>query len=108
MSSEIIRTSKLHLVDLAGSERCIKSKVEGKILSEAKYISKSLTFPEQVWLYMKGNRQHIPYSNRSLTTILRDSLGGNCKTCLITTMHIDINHIEETSRFVLRCSMQLK
>lgn len=28
-------------------------------------------------------RQHIPYRNSMMTSILRDSLGGNCKTVMI-------------------------
>ncbi|CAG9317648.1 unnamed protein product [Blepharisma stoltei] len=109
--SEIIRTSKLHLVDLAGSERISKSHIEGKILEEAKHINLSLTYLEQVIIALhdrqKDTRTHIPYRNSLMTTILRDSLGGNCKTVLIATMNSDANQLEETlstAKFAKRCS----
>lgn len=40
--------SKINLVDLAGSERTKKTKSEGKTLTEANFINKSLFFLEQV------------------------------------------------------------
>jgi kinesin family protein 6/9 len=45
---DTIRRSKLNLVDLAGSERVSKTGVDGKILSEAKFINLSLHYLEQV------------------------------------------------------------
>ena len=42
-----------------------------------------------------------------MTTILRDSLGGNCKTVLIATMNSDADQLEETissAKFAKRCS----
>ena len=30
--------------------------------------------------------KHIPYRDSKLTRILQDSLGGNCKTAMITTV----------------------
>lgn len=42
-----------------------------------------------------------------MTTILRDSLGGNCKTVLIATMNTDADQLEETissAKFARRCS----
>ena len=111
VDSETYFVSKLHLVDLAGSERVSKSNVEGSILVEAKHINLSLTYLEQVIiaLYEKslGSRKHIPYRNSLMTTILRDSLGGNCKTVMIATLSSDVENIEETistSRFAQRCS----
>jgi kinesin family protein 6/9 len=83
--------SKIHLVDLAGSERVSKSQAEGIILTEAKSINLSLTYLEQVIVSLnqkvknKG-KPHIPYRNSLLTTLLRDSLGGNCKTVMIATI----------------------
>ncbi|CAD8100177.1 unnamed protein product [Paramecium sonneborni] len=100
-TTETCFVSKLHLVDLAGSERISKSQVEGNLLNEAKYINLSLTYLEQVIIAlnerMKGsNRQHIPYRNSLMTTLLKDSLGGNCKTVMIATISSDNDNIEET------------
>ena len=50
---------------------------------------------------------HVPYRNSMMTSILRDSLGGNCKTVMIANMSIDIENEEETistARFALRCA----
>jgi len=93
--------SKLHLVDLAGSERISKTDVEGNLLKEAKYINLSLTYLEQVIVALNerlkmGYRQHIPYRNSLMTTILKDSLGGNCKTVMVATVSPDYENIEET------------
>ena len=42
-----------------------------------------------------------------MTTILKDSLGGNCKTVMVATLSSDIDNLEETistARFAQRCS----
>jgi len=54
-----------------------------------------------------GNRQHIPYRNSLMTTVLKDSLGGNCRTVMIATMACELEHADETistARFGQRCS----
>eukprot|EP00743_Colponemidia_sp_Colp-15_P006180 GILK01006645.1.p1 GENE.GILK01006645.1~~GILK01006645.1.p1 ORF type:complete len:627 (+),score=116.77 GILK01006645.1:176-1882(+) len=111
-NSDIVRTSKLHLVDLAGSERVQKTQIDGSILREAKYINLSLHYLEQVIIALQekanGVRSHIPYRNSMMTSVLRDSLGGNCKTVMIATLAADIENLEEsisTARFAQRCSM---
>jgi kinesin family member 6/9 len=90
-------TSKLNFVDLAGSERVKKTGSSGVILEEAKYINKSLVFLQQVVMAL-GNkhRDHIPYRQSKLTNVLRDSLGGNCKTRLIANIWCESRNIEET------------
>ena len=110
LNNEIIRVSKINLVDLAGSER-MKSNNQNITSTETKYINLSLSFLEQVIIALnekeKGNRNHIPYRNSLITTILKDSLGGNCKTILIANVSSDIHYIDETMstmRFALRCS----
>jgi len=110
-NSDTYFVSKLHLVDLAGSERISKSQVEGSILVEAKHINLSLSYLEQVIIALHekglGNRSHIPYRNSLMTTILKDSLGGNCKTVMVATLSSDIESLEETvstARFAQRCS----
>lgn len=111
--------SKLNLVDLAGSERLSKSQVEGNLLCETKAINLSLSYLEQVIIALndrqkerrrgeKENRErcgerekergkiHVPYRNSLMTTILKDSLGGNCKTVMIATISIELENIDET------------
>lgn len=110
--SDKVRRSKLHLVDLAGSERVAKTNATGSVLTEAKYINQSLFFLEMVIvaLYEKAtiDRKHIPYRNSMMTSVLRDSLGGNCKTIMIATINPEASHTEEslsTCKFAQRVSM---
>jgi kinesin family protein 6/9 len=57
------------------------------LLKEAKYINLSLHYLEQVIVALhessNGRRSHIPYRNSMMTTVLRDSLGGNCRTTMV-------------------------
>ncbi|CAG5136734.1 unnamed protein product, partial [Candidula unifasciata] len=107
--SVTIRKAKLHLVDLAGSERVSKTGVNGAILTEAKYINLSLHYLEQVILALsEKNRQHVPYRNSMMTSVLRDSLGGNCMTTMIATCSLDKSNMDEsisTCRFAQRVAM---
>ncbi|XP_046848638.1 kinesin-like protein KIF6 isoform X2 [Xenia sp. Carnegie-2017] len=104
-----IKHAKLHLVDLAGSERIHKTGVDGTILTEAKYINLSLHYLEQVIVALsEKSRSHIPYRNSLLTSVLRDSLGGNCRTTMIATLSVDRRNIDETistCRFAQRVAM---
>jgi len=111
LATDVIRTSKLHLVDLAGSERVYKSDPADTIKTEAKYINRSLSYLEQVIIALhdkaSGKRVHVPYRNSMMTTILRDSLGGNCKTVMIANLSTDLGNEEETmstARFATRCT----
>ncbi|KFQ77392.1 Kinesin-like KIF6, partial [Phaethon lepturus] len=54
------------------------------------------------------NRSHIPYRNSMMTSVLRDSLGGNCMTTMIATLSIDKRNIDEsisTCRFAQRVAL---
>ncbi|NXR63309.1 KIF6 protein, partial [Rhadina sibilatrix] len=107
--SATIRRSKLHLVDLAGSERVAKTGIGGHLLTEAKYINLSLHYLEQVIIALaEKNRSHIPYRNSMMTSVLRDSLGGNCMTTMISTLAMDKRNIDEsisTCRFAQRVAL---
>jgi kinesin family protein 6/9 len=114
--SPVTVQSKLHLVDLAGSERVAKSKVKGSVLQEAKHINLSLHYLEHVIVALqKGSKSpkrntklsgnYVPYRNSLLTTVLRDSLGGNCMTAMIATISIEETNVWEsisTCRFAQR------
>lgn len=107
--SDVVRRSKLHLVDLAGSERVSRTGVEGNLLKEAKYINLSLHYLEQVIVALhdrsKGKGGHVPYRNSMMTSVLRDSLGGNCKTTMVGCIATEPSNIMEsisTCRFAQR------
>ena len=103
--TETVR-SKLHLVDLAGSERIGKTHTAGGTAVQASFINKSLTFLEQVVLaLLSSKREHVPYRSSKLTNMLKDSLGGNCRTRMVACVWPDAAHAEEsvaTLRFATR------
>uniref|UniRef100_A0A8C2SYL9 Kinesin family member 15 n=1 Tax=Coturnix japonica TaxID=93934 RepID=A0A8C2SYL9_COTJA len=86
-----IRSSLLNLVDLAGSERQKDTHTEGVRLKEAGNINRSLSCLGQVITALvdvgNGKQRHICYRDSKLTFLLRDSLGGNAKTCIIANVH---------------------
>ncbi|KAL3921020.1 MAG: hypothetical protein SGPRY_005043 [Prymnesium sp.] len=67
--------------------------------------SSSAHYPSQPPSKETSSRGHIPYRNSMLTSVLRDSLGGNCKTVMIATVHPAHTHTDEsisTCRFAQR------
>jgi len=95
-----IRSSKFHFVDLAGSERQSKTEAKGDRLKEASNINKSLSVLGQVInslnLISQGKQQHVRYRESKLTFLLKDSLGGNSKTCLIANVSPASSSFNET------------
>lgn len=54
------------------------------------------------------NRSHVPYRNSMMTSVLRDSLGGNCMTTMIATCSVEKRNFEEsisTCRFAQRVAL---
>ncbi|GMF28953.1 unnamed protein product [Phytophthora lilii] len=107
-SEDDIVYSKLHMVDLAGSERMKKTLTEAGSTraNEACYINRSLTFLEQVVLALSSkNRAHVPFRQTPLTNLLKDSLGGNCRTLLVACVWPAPTHVDQslaTLRFAAR------
>jgi hypothetical protein len=59
-----------------------------------------------VLLYV--HRVHVPYRNSLMTLVLRDSLGGNCKTVMVATISGEAAQMEEsisTCRFAQRVAL---
>ena len=53
-------------------------------------------------------RAHVPYRNCMMTTVLRDSLGGNCRTVMIATVTAEAEQVDEsisTCRFAQRVAL---
>jgi len=95
-----IRFGRLNLVDLAGSERQKSSGAEGDRLKEAANINKSLSTLGLVIMILvdvaNGKQRHVPYRDSKLTFLLQDSLGGNSKTTIISTVSPSSSNALET------------
>jgi len=121
-----VKRSKLTVVDLAGSERQSKTGSMGLRLKEAAQINKSLSTLGSVINALvdreAGKLRHVPFRDSKvrdehyalkhlhyifalnicffclfkLTFLLRDSLGGNSKTCLIACVSPSGASLDET------------
>ncbi|KAL4198691.1 hypothetical protein AMTRI_Chr03g141330 [Amborella trichopoda] len=93
---ELIKCGKLNLVDLAGSENISRSGAREGRAREAGEINKSLLTLGRVINALVEHSGHIPYRDSKLTRLLRDSLGGKTRTCIIATISPSIHCLEET------------
>ncbi|BDA48169.1 Kinesin-like protein KIN-5C [Coccomyxa sp. Obi] len=93
---EVIKTGKLYLVDLAGSENVNRSGAVDARAKEAGLINKSLLTLGRVITALVEKSPHVPYRDSKLTRLLRDSLGGRTKTCVIATIAPTVQCQEET------------
>ncbi|KAF3782104.1 kinesin-related protein [Nymphaea thermarum] len=93
---ELIKCGKLNLVDLAGSENISRSGAREGRAREAGEINKSLLTLGRVITALVEHLGHVPYRDSKLTRLLRDSLGGRTKTCIIATVSPSVHCLEET------------
>ncbi|XP_010253301.1 PREDICTED: kinesin-like protein KIN-5B isoform X2 [Nelumbo nucifera] len=93
---ELIKCGKLNLVDLAGSENISRSGAREVRAREAGEINKSLLTLGRVINALVEHSAHVPYRDSKLTRLLRDSLGGKTKTCIIATISPSAHCLEET------------
>lgn len=86
--STVVKIAKMCLVDLAGSERATCTKNRGARLREGANINRSLLALGNVINSLSDSKYkgHIPYRDSKLTRLLKDSLGGNCQTCMIAAV----------------------
>jgi kinesin family protein 18/19 len=80
---------KLSLIDLAGSERGTVTENRGLRLMEGAKINRSLLALANC-INALGDKNKkgffVPYRDSKLTRLLKDSLGGNCKTVMIANV----------------------
>ncbi|CAK9094011.1 unnamed protein product [Durusdinium trenchii] len=74
---------KLSMIDLAGSERAAETKNSGLRLLEGAKINRSLLALGNCINALASGSSFVPYRDSKLTRLLKDSLGGNCKTVMI-------------------------
>ncbi|MQM09363.1 hypothetical protein Taro_042233 [Colocasia esculenta] len=93
---ELIKCGRLNLVDLAGSENISRSGVRESRAREAGELNKSLLTLGRVITALVEHSGHVPYRDSKLTRLLRESLGGKAKTCIIATISPSAHCLEET------------
>eukprot|EP00967_Tisochrysis_lutea_P131494 scaffold228655_cov26-Tisochrysis_lutea.AAC.1 len=81
-----VKRSQLHLVDLAGSERQKDTQASGVRLREACAINQSLSTLGNCIKALVSGQAKPPYRESKLTFLLKDSLGGNAKTCIVANV----------------------
>ncbi|XP_044302472.1 kinesin-like protein KIF27 isoform X2 [Varanus komodoensis] len=98
-SSGQLIASKFHFVDLAGSERVTKTGNTGERFKESIQINSGLLALGNVISALGDPRRksaHIPYRDAKITRILKDSLGGNAKTVMITCISPSSSDFDES------------
>lgn len=107
LRSNKVRTSKLTIVDLAGSEKLTHTEAAGLRLVEGSNINRSLLALGNVITKLSisnKSQDFVPYRDSKLTRILKDSLGGNSHTYMITCISLAARHHEETLHTLLYAS----
>eukprot|EP01012_Entosiphon_sulcatum_P012941 TRINITY_DN1821_c0_g1_i1.p1 TRINITY_DN1821_c0_g1~~TRINITY_DN1821_c0_g1_i1.p1 ORF type:complete len:841 (+),score=146.34 TRINITY_DN1821_c0_g1_i1:62-2584(+) len=95
------KVARISLVDLAGSERTGQQGASGARFEEGTAINRSLTTLGMVISaladFSQGKKvQFIPFRDSVLTWLMKDNLGGNCKTFMLATVSPAECHYEET------------
>lgn len=103
------RNSLFNIIDLAGSERQKPAGTSGERLREAAMINKSLSTLGDVINSLvdiaEGKNRYVRYRDSRLTFLLKDSIGGNSKTCIIANISpafISYSETLSTLRFAER------
>uniref|UniRef100_A0ACD5WX50 Uncharacterized protein n=1 Tax=Avena sativa TaxID=4498 RepID=A0ACD5WX50_AVESA len=95
-NQEFMKCGRLNLVDLAGSESIDRSGAKEVRAREAGELNKSLLTLGRVITALVEHSGHVPYRDSKLTRLLRESLGGKAKTCIIATVTPAVHCLEET------------
>ncbi|XP_077172154.1 kinesin-like protein KIF19 isoform X2 [Paroedura picta] len=99
-TNEEVRVGRLFMVDLAGSERAAQTQNRGKRMKEGAHINRSLLALGNCInaLSEKGGSraQYVNFRDSKLTRLLKDSLGGNCRTVMIAHISPASTYFEES------------
>ncbi|KAJ7995009.1 hypothetical protein DPEC_G00255450 [Dallia pectoralis] len=95
-----VRVAKMSLIDLAGSERVSATNAKGPRQREGANINRSLLALGNVINALADpkvrKKAHIPYRDSKLTRLLKDSLGGNCRTVMIANISPSSKSFDDT------------
>ncbi|XP_073951273.1 kinesin-like protein KIF18A isoform X2 [Choristoneura fumiferana] len=95
-TSSQARVVKLSMIDLAGSERASATGCVGERFKEGANINRSLLSLGNCINKLADGSSYIPYRDSKLTRLLKDSLGGNCKTVMIANISPSSISYEDT------------
>ena len=92
-----VLSSRFHFVDLAGSERAQRTGNQGERFKESISINSGLLALGNVISALAERRKdkHVPYRESKLTRLLKDSLGGNSRTLMITCLSPALADLDE-------------
>ena len=93
-----ILSSRFHFVDLAGSERAHRTGNKGERFKESVSINTGLLALSNVICALTDTKRrghHVPYRESKLTRLLKDSLGGNSRTVMITCLSPALCNLDE-------------
>lgn len=95
-----VQSSTLSLIDLAGSERAASTQNRGSRLREGANINKSLLALANCINALSQSGSSIPqrvkYRDSKLTHLLKPSLEGNCRVCMIAAINPSHKSYEES------------
>jgi len=95
-NSQNVLIGKLSMIDLAGSERASETANRGIRLVEGANINRSLLALGNCINALASGCSFVPYRDSKLTRLLKDSLGGNCRTVMVANVSPNHNSYEDT------------
>ena len=90
------KEARLTMIDLAGSERAANTLNTGLRFVEGSHINKSLLALGSCINGLASKAKYTNFRDSKLTRMLKESLGGNCKTIMICHVSPSMGQYEET------------
>ncbi|CAE7225238.1 kif19 [Symbiodinium sp. CCMP2456] len=91
-----VNLGKLSMIDLAGSERASQTNNKGMRMIEGANINRSLLALGNCITALSSAVAFVPYRDSKMTRLLKDSLGGNCRTVMIANVSPCHHNYEDT------------
>jgi len=88
------KTSYLHLAELASFEMFLK--IKGQSVQETKIMHKSFSALGNVIRSLNDGSLFAPYRESKLTSVLKDTFGGNCRSTFIVTASPSSYNVSDT------------